>query len=272
MSSYIDGEVLAMTYDIWISGTKLGTFKKSCINSIDIKETVEGADVATIKISDPQFLYIEDNIFIEENTIRIRMGWSNSTYRVDFNGYISAVDIDFGSDGIPNLTITCMDNTHKMNREKKSNTWKNTTSAKVVKEIVQKYGFKCVIDSTYKFTTQETITQSKQTDIDFIQKLAKDEVHPFTARLVGNTFYYTKMGAYTTPSMNLTYKDYPHEIISFSPKINKEYRQGTNDATVNTSDKSVSSASSKTETGEGSASSGTNNKYKTYDPATRKWK
>ena len=274
--SYKDGEVPAITYDVWISGTKLDMTKKECINSVDIKETVEGSDVATIRISDPQFLFIEDNIFIEENTIKIKLGWVGSTYRVEFNGYISAVDIEFTSAGIPNLTITCMDNTHKMNREKKSKTWKNTTSAKVVKKIVQKYGFKCVIDKSYSFAIQETITQSKQTDIDFIQKLAKDEVHPFTARLVGDTFYYVKMGSYTTPKMTLTYRDYPHEVISFSPKINKETKQEKiSDSSVDTSSKAVTDSKGTTGSDKGSATatgSSTSNKTYTYDPATKTWK
>ena len=51
-----------------------------------------------------------------------------------------------------------------------------------------------MIDSSYKFEEQETISQSHQTDIDFLTKLAGDEVYPFTARLVGNTFHYEKMG------------------------------------------------------------------------------
>ena len=279
--SYKDGEVLAITYDVWISGTKLDMTKKACINSIDIKETVEGSDVATIKISDPEFLFIEDNIFIEENTIKIKLGWSNTTYRVTFNGYISAVDIEFQSSGVPYLTITCMDKTHKMNREKKSKTWKNTTSAKVVKKIVQKYGFKCVIDKSYSFAVQETITQSKQTDIDFIQKLAKDEVHPFTARLVGDTFYYVKMGSYTTPKMTLTYRDYPHEVISFSPKINKETKQDNiSNSSVDTGSKSVKDTKGTTVPKSGSSKSGsatpngskTIDKSYTYDPATKTWK
>ena len=284
--SYKDGEVLAITYDVWISGTKIDMTKKACITSIDIKETVEGSDVATIKIADPEFLFIEDNIFIEENTIKIKLGWSNTTYRVTFNGYISAVDIEFQSSCVPYLTITCMDKTHKMNREKKSKTWKNTTSAKVVKKIVQKYGFKCVIDKSYSFAVQETITQSKQTDIDFIQKLAKDEVHPFTARLVGDTFYYVKMGSYTTPKMTLTYRDYPHEVISFSPKINKETKQDNiSNSSVDTGSKSIKDTKGTTVPKSGSSKRGssksgsatpngskTSDKSYTYDPATKTWK
>lgn len=281
MSKYKQKEVLAIIYDVWISGTKLGIKKKACINSIEIKETVDGSDTATLKITDPEFLFIEDNIFIEDNTIKIRLGWSNSTYRVTFQGYISAVDIDFDSDGCPKLSLTCMDNTHIMNRAKKNNTFKNCTSADVVKQIVQGYGFTCVVDSSYPFTVQESITQSDQTDIEFISQLADDEVHPFTCRLVGTTFYYVKKGKLGTPKMSLTYRKYPHEVISFSPKINKETKQvEIQGASINTSNKGVSSTSGSVASSNGSASangksSKTSSKSSsggyTYNPDTKKW-
>lgn len=266
--------VLAITYDVWISGTKLGMSKKQCINSLEIKETVEGADSATIEIKDPEFQFIEDDIFEEDNKIKIQMGWDSTTYRINFEGYISAVDIDFGSDGIPKLTVTCMDKTHKMNRKDKSKTFKKTTSASVVKKIVKSYGFKCKIDSSYKFEKQETITQSNQSDIAFLTKLAGDEVHPFTARLVGDTFHYERIGKLKTPKMTLTYRKYPHEIISFSPKINKESKKvEVKSASINTKNKKVSSTTGSTDDKEGSASSekkGSQKAY-TYSPETKKW-
>ena len=278
MSKYKDGEVLSIIYDVWISGTKLVMDKKACINSISIKETVNGSDTATIQISDPEFLFIEDNIFIEDNSIQIKLGWDNTTYRVDFQGYISAIDINFDNTGCPKLTLTCMDNTHIMNRAKKNNTFKDCTSAEVVKKIVQSYGYSCVVDSSYSFTKQETITQSNQTDIDFITKLASDEVYPFTARLVGNTFYYVKMGKLETPKMTLTYKKYPHDIISFSPKINKESKQvEISGASINTSNKNLSSSKGAVDTGSGSASengsssSDSSSGGYTYNPATKTW-
>lgn len=278
MSKYKQGGILAIVYDVWISGTKLGMSKKACINSVSIKETVEGSDTATLQITDPEFLFIEDNIFLEDNSIKIRLGWDNTTYRVEFQGYISAIDINFDNTGCPKLTVTCMDNTHIMNRAKKNNTFKNCTSADVVKKIVQSYGYTCVVDSSYSFTKQETITQSNQTDIDFITKLAGDEVYPFTARLVGNTFYYVKMGKLETPKMTLTYKKYPHEVVSFSPKINKESKQvEISGASVNTSDKSVTTSTGTTSSGGGSASENGSSSSKsssggyTYNPATKTW-
>ena len=235
------GKVLAIKYEVWISGRKLSGKKKACINSIDIKETVYGSDSATIHVQDPNFLFIEDNIFLEENSVKVQLGWDNTTYRVTFDGYISAVDVVFASDGIPSLTITCIDRTHKMNRAKNSETFKDTTNADVVKTLVMKYGFQCVVDSEYSFEKKETITQSNQTDIEFITQLANSEVYPFTARLVGNTFYYVRMGKIETPKMALTYKKFPHEIISFNPKVNKETKKvEIKEASINASDKKVS--------------------------------
>ena len=280
---YKNGEVLSIVYDVWIGGTKLEIEKKQCIQSIDTRETVEGADIATIQIADPEFLYINDNIFVVDNTVKIKLGWSNTTYRVEFNGYISAIDIDFASDGIPIMTITCMDNTHIMNRKKKNNTFNKTTSADVVKKIVQSYGFKCVVDSSYKFTEQETITQSKQTDIDFITSLAKKEVYPFTARLVGDTFYYVKMGKLETSVMDLHYREYPHEIISFTPQINKELRQSdiahgstdTGTKTTSESDKEGEEKYGNTDNADsklGTKKQTPANKGKvTYNPKTKSW-
>ena len=279
MSKYEQGGLLSIDYDIWISGKKLDLEKKQCITSIQIVETVDGSDVCTVSISDPEFLYIEDNIFIEDSKFKVKLGWSDVTYRVNFEGYISAVDIDFPNDGVPKLTLTCMDNTHIMNRKKKDNTFKKATSADVVKKIIKSYGFKCVVESGYKFEKQETITQSDSTDIEFITKLAGDEVYPFTARLVGNTFYYVKKGHLTTPKMDLTYLKYPHEIISFKPKINKEsVKKEIKTAKVD-SKKKVSSTKITTDTkkstdgtskSEGGTSKSAGGNY-TYNPKTRIW-
>ena len=283
MSKYKQGGILSIVYSVWISGTKMGIDKKQCINSIEIKETVDGADTATIQITDPEFLYIEDNIFLEDNTIKIKLGWSNTTHRETFEGYISAIDIDFNSNGCPKLTVTCIDNTHIMNRKKKNATFKNTTSANVVKKICKKYGYNVVVDKNYSFQVQETITQSHQTDIDFITKLANDEVYPFTARLVGNTFYYVRKGKLKTPKMTLTYKKYPHEIISFNPKINKETKQvEIKSSSVNTSNKSISNTTGKVGSESGSSSNGSSNSNGspsskkasggyTYNSKTKKW-
>lgn len=268
-TSYKSDAVLTPVYDVWISGKKLSLERKSCITDINIKDTDVGSDTATLTISDPDFLFIEDNIFLEDNKIQIKHGFADSSFRRTFTGYISAIDISFPQSGIPELSVTCMDNTHRMNRKKRNKTFKNTTSANVVKKIVKSYGYRCVIDSSYKFTKQDSISQSDQTDIEFIQKLAQDEVRPFTARLSGKTFYYVRKGKFTSvPTMVVTYKKYPYEIISFSPQINKESKQiEVKSSKVSSKKKKISkskaSPKTKTKTTPNTSGGTNNNKKKT---------
>ncbi len=240
--------VYSMHYDLWIGGKKIGLTRKSCITSISIKETDEGSDSATLTIKDPDFLFINDNIYIENRKVKIHLGFQSYKYRVKFNGYISAVDINFDSSGIPTLNITCMDNSYRMNRKKKNATFSNTTSASVVRKKCKEYGFKCVVQSDYDFPVQESITQSSQTDIDFITSLAQNEVYPFTARLVGDTFYYVKRGKLEKKaSHTLHYMEYPNDIISFSPRVNteeKEITKGTTNTATKKSENATTSNSS----------------------------
>ena len=103
-------------------------------------------------------------------------------------------------------------------------------------------------------------------------------MYPFTARLVGNTFYYVKKGKLETPKMTLTYKKYPHEVISFNPKINKETKQvEIKSSSINTSNKSTSNTTGKVDSRSGSSSSNGSSSSKkssggyTYNPKTKKW-
>lgn len=277
--SYNQGELRAVYYEIYIGGNFLNLDRKECIEKITIKETVDGSDSCTIQIADPKMVYINDDIYQENKRVKVVMYWHGYTHKVTFEGYISAIDIDFGSDGIPTLVITCMDNTYRMNKEKKTNTFKDKTSAQVVESIVKKYGYKCVIQSNYNFTIQDTISQSDQTDIEFIVGLASSEVYPFTACLVGNTFYYVKRGKLsTTPMHEMTYREFPNDIISFRPQINTEVVEVTSGST-NTSNKKSNVSNAKTDgsktnpTGNTTPSAKKENSSnnKKLDPKTGKW-
>lgn len=244
---YNQEELRAIYYEVFIGGTPLDLGLKECIEKVTIKETVDGSDSCTLQIADPDMVYINDDIYQENKRVKVVMRWHGYSHKVTFEGYISAIDIDFGSDGIPSLVITCMDNTYRMNKEKKTKTFKKKTSAQVVESIVKKYGYKCVIQSGYSFTKQDTISQSEQTDIEFITNLANSETYPFTACLVGNTFYYVKRGKLaSTPIHEMTYREFPNDIISFRPQINTEVVEVTAGST-NTGKKKSNVSSAKTD-------------------------
>ena len=275
---YKQGVLRAVYYEVYIGGKLLTLDRKECIQKVTITETVEGSDSCTLQIADPKMVYINDDIYQENKRVKVVMRWHGYSHKVTFEGYISAVDIDFGSDGIPTLVITCMDNTYRMNKEKKTKTYKNKTSAQVVNSIVKKYGYKCVIQSGYNFTKQDTISQSDQTDIEFIVSLSNSETYPFTACLVGNTFYYVKRGKLaSTPIHEMTYREFPNDIISFRPQINTEVVEVTSGST-NTRKKKSNVSNAKTDGSKTNATGNTTSSAKKYttvkkklNPKTGKW-
>lgn len=269
------GKVLSCYWKVSINGKELDAARKKCVESIDFEEPCDGSDTCTIKVKDPKFVFIEDNIFVEDATVSVEVGWYGDTHRVKFSGYISAIDIDFPDSGCPTLSIFCLDKTHIMNRSKKNRSWDKVSRPDVVKKIAQEYGFMCVVEENYSFETKDTISQSDVTDIEFCESLAGEERVPFMCKLIGNTLYYVKKGLLKDPSATVYYKKFPYDVVSFSPKINKEtIQEEVSSSDINTSDKTVDSATandSNTARDKQGDTVTTSQKSYSYNEKTGKW-
>lgn len=272
---------LVCVWNVSINGIPLDADRRKSIASIDFDERCDGSDTLTLTVNDPDYLYIEDNIFIEEAAIEANIFWYGDTHTHTFSGYISAIDINFPEDGLPSLSVFCLDRSHVMNKKKKKRSWDNVTSADVVRKIAQEYGFKCVIEPGYNFKTEDTISQSNSTDIAFCENLASNERDQFMCKLIGDTLYYVKKGTMSAPSCTLYYRRYPFDVVSFSPKINKETKSiEVEKSDINTGDKTVDShVSNDSNTNRdvqgnpvnNGSSGGSRIEYE-YDPESMTWK
>ena len=283
----MSSNVSSVFWQLWINNVEITGRSRSCINSIEFDDLCDGSDTCTLNITDPDFIFIEDNIYIEEAKVLARFGFNEDIDRREFSGYISAIDISFPEDGSPTLTITCLDNSHLMNREKKNRSWDNVTRADVVRKIAAEYGYYPEIESEYTFSVQDTISQSDQTDIEFLENLATQEREPFMCKVVGTHIVYKKKGLLQTPVADIGYKTYPNNVKSFTPQINKETRQEeVTSANVGTDTKSYESYTANdgnvsrdvqgesVKTTSSAALNDTSNKDTSnmvYDPAKREW-
>lgn len=212
----------------WLTAKEL-----ELVESINVKQTSSGSDTLTLVIKDPNMDFLNKAIFIDEAKIQFMCRWSTTFSFYRFAGYISAIDVDFPEDGMPSLTITCMDNSHLMNREKKKRSWDNITSAEVVQKIAQEYGFQSEVEDKYDFERKDNIAQSDQTDIEFLESLAGEEREPFLAKYVmeekngsvTEKIVYKRKALDGNPTSAFEYKQGKCNIISFSPQINKETKR-----------------------------------------------
>lgn len=278
------------SYEVSINNMVLDLERRQCITSIDITEQVEGSDSCSIIISDPDMVFIEDSWFVEDYPFSIKISWFGIPEAITFNGYVSAIDIEFPESGAPILNIFCLDKTHLMNKEKKTRSWDNVTRAQVAQRIAQEYGLGFHLEAGYNSIVEETISQSKSEDIAFVESLAGQETQLYICKVVGNTMYYIKKGTLGVAVAAVGYKTGNRNVISFNPQLTTESRQVlTKDSSMDSATKSVSTGSSpsssggsgkNTNTGSGTSSgstgaatssAGSTNTSYTYNPATGNW-
>lgn len=243
-------DIIRVMYGITINNKQMDGNMLSQVSDISIDLEVGVPDAMTITIEDVQGIYIEDDIIVKEAPIVcsvILVDTMECPYY--FSGFISAIDIDFTENFCPKMVLHCMDETHRANREKKKRSWSNKTSAQVVQEICKEYGWQVYVEPEYPFPVQSSITQNNKTDLDFLKELAGDELDLFVANLVTekdgkSTMYYVTEGFIDKENaIQLEYGETPYDILSFSPKLNKENRQTkTSSSNVNKATKGTESA------------------------------
>ena len=261
-------------YAISIDGADLGDDILSLIENVSFEETSSGSDLLTISLNDPNFQFIEDDIFIEDKPITFICGYLDET-PIEFNGYISAIDIIFPDSGSPVLTMHCMDGTHLMNRKKKKRTWNNMKKSDVVAEIVKEYGFQAIVDDTEE--VMETISQTDVTDIQFIESLSGDLPDIYLVYLEGEDFHFVRKKVLDEPQKVLNYRKAPFNIFSFDPQINKENKpMEVEKSDINDSTKEVETALATDDmdrevSGSPVRTTDTKTPTRTLDVSTREW-
>ena len=226
-------------YAIYINGVELDEYRMNMLESIDFEDNATGSDLLTLTFYDPDLVLLSDNIFVPHCNVSFTGGWLKGSV-VTFEGFISVIDIDFPESGTPSITLNCMDNTHIMNVEKKKRTWENTKASTVAEQIFREYGFKAVVHDTGE--VEENLSQS-DTDIKFLTQLADDQYENFLVYVEGTTGYFVKKPTLGTPQATLEYREGNGDLISFSPRINKQSKQmKVNSSEVNTKDNAVDKA------------------------------
>lgn len=237
-------QILEFFYQIIIGGVEIDEFRYSMIQTLEYSEVSSGSDILTIGIEDPNFIFLEDRIFVEDLPIKVVMGYKNNY--LTFDGYIAVIDVEFPESGSAYVTIHCMDKSHMMNRVKKKRTWSSMKDSDIASKIFAEYGLKAVIDPT---TNIKESTAQSDYDIKFLESLADEQVNPYAVYVSGNTGYFVKKNLVATPQAELDYRAGKLNVKNFTPRINKEsLPQETTVSNVNIYDQKVDKATTSTST------------------------
>ena len=225
MVNYLSPVKMSVTID----GNSMPTSDMKLVQNIEIKYEGTGASNCTITMYDPDLKILNTgNIYKEKVPISVKITWQNKT--TSFKGYL--VDISASISEVHTLKLNCMDESYKLDRKIVKKNWGKKKRSDIARAIFAKYGLKAVIDTSVDKPAEEgkednanqDITQSDETDMAFLKKLAEQEKYEWLCFVRNGTGYYCKKKLIEKPIAKLQYRKGNHQITEFSPSINKVTR------------------------------------------------
>ena len=216
-----------VSFNVNLNGQQFTTEMKEFISSIKMKKISTGASSLELQINDPEMTFIGDVELFKQNVpVNFSFKKDKSNEVVNFVGYVAQISVEMSND-VPTMTIACSDESYKLDRKKKSKNWGNKKRHVIAKEIFQSYGLKTVIDESQdKPSTSDSnsssseVSQSNETDMSFLTKLAGEEADDWLCYVFNGTGYYCKKKLLETPKKTLEYRKGECSIKSFKPTIN----------------------------------------------------
>lgn len=232
-------------FTVFIDGEELPPEIKSKIFEVVVDEVEEGADMGKVLMYDNDLTMLNNPKLIKDTPIVIGIGHLYGTKISNkFSGKISLVKPDFGEDGVIVLEITALESeVVDMDKKKESKTWENMTKSSVIKEVFSKYGIKCeVTDTKIKI---EQISQADESDIEFVNRLAKEEGF-ICYKIKDKSYYWGKKKNSESPEREFSYRIGECNLYSFSPnfvtKLNKEKSEEVSKSDIDTNTGEVASS------------------------------
>lgn len=225
MANYLTPVKMSIT----IGGKSVPTKDLCRVKNIEIKYQSTGASNCTVYMYDPDLEYLNSNSMYKEKVpVNIKVTWNNQT--VTFVGYL--VDISATIEEVHTLKLNCMDESYKLDRNIVKKNWGKKKRSDIAREIFSKYGLTPVIDASVDKPAEEgdtdksnsEITQSDETDMSFLKKLAEQEKYEWLCYVRDGKGYYCKKKLIERPVAKIQYRRGNHQLTSFSPSINKVTR------------------------------------------------
>lgn len=173
-------------YQIEFSGTALDEGFYGDIVSLIVEENTATASTFHLQIAlrlrdDGSWTYLEDDRLAVFNSALVKVGFtdgeggSSNGLKTVFDGFITDVDVEIGSDPEnASFNISGMDTSVMMSLEEKIATWPNMVDSDIVRQILASYGIAAQIDQTATVHQEDgTVIVQRSTDIQFVRYLAQ---------------------------------------------------------------------------------------------------
>ena len=198
--------------DIVVNGAPLDPEFRELLHEVKVVDSLTLPDMCLIRITDKHGDKIDTQPLQLGKQLEVKMAEQSarSTTSV-FKGQITSVEPEFTPSGT-NISIRAYDNSHKMNRERKTRTFQQMSASDMVKKVAGESGLTPKCDSTS--TVHEFFQQSNETDWDFCWRLAHMEDYEVVVE--DQTLNFRKANQGKGAATTLTFGD---KLTTFRPRM-----------------------------------------------------
>lgn len=156
--------------EIMIAGSHLAIELMNNVVEVTVENSMFMPDSCTIRVSDPELQHVDNDIFNLGKEVKVKMGTANNNVDTVFEGEIVGFDGDMASHGLASFTVRCLNKAHRLHRDRKRQSFKDSKVGDIVGKIAGQNGVSH--DSDDVPCVHEYILQNNQTDWEFLRDLA----------------------------------------------------------------------------------------------------
>ncbi|MBN2738711.1 MAG: phage late control D family protein, partial [Spirochaetales bacterium] len=158
------------TFIVYLNGARMNPELEGRIKKIAITEKIDHITIVKMEFADA-IPHVADNEELTPGSeIKIEMGYLDETDEL-FNGEITGMKIALQKGSASTCTITAKNHLHRLARIKKSRFYVDMTDTDIIKQIADEACLGADVDEVG--TEHAFVTQTNQSDFDFIMELAE---------------------------------------------------------------------------------------------------
>src|SRR3954453_4350892 len=176
--------------DVLVHRAALDPKYRALLSEVKVTDSLTLPDTALVRITDLKGDNVDANPLVVGAKLEVKFGAmdANATASV-FKGQITTVEPEFTPSGVT-ISARAYDNSHKLNRERKTRTFQNMSASDMVNKLTGEAGLTPKIQSTT--VVHEFFQQSNETDWDFAWRLAL--MHDYEVVVNDQTLNFRKAG------------------------------------------------------------------------------
>lgn len=223
-----------------IDGRQLSADELEFLISVSLDEDSDKSDELTLVFWDPDLT--RQARYLEDQVVAFSGGWRGDIVKM-FYGTIATVEIDGPEDGVPKLTLKCLDMGVAMSADTEPRSWANMKDSDIAKSIAQSGSLIPVVQDTDK-VYEQVVKPKGQSDMQFLQNRA--ESIGYECFISGVELHFHEKGHAEGSATKLEYRQGEHNLLSFNVRHNKGAKQlevTTSDVDPETKEQSSHTAS-----------------------------